>query len=111
MTVLTIRAHKRYAARQPVTLRRPEGGAACTGLLIELSSEGFRISNLGRQGLAVGEPVIVELHDLVFHGKIRWSHDGIAGVRLDRALFANQLSDLLARGRGEAPMEVRRYGT
>ncbi|HLV06191.1 MAG TPA: PilZ domain-containing protein [Croceibacterium sp.] len=111
MTVLTIRAHKRYAVRQPVTLRRLGGGAPCGGLMIELSSEGFRISNLRREPLTIGEPVVVEFNERAFHGKIRWAHDGIAGVRLDRALFTSELHDLVARGRGETPPEVRRYGT
>jgi hypothetical protein len=34
MTVLTIRAHKRYATRQPVRLRAGRAKAVC-GLLIE----------------------------------------------------------------------------
>ena len=36
-------------------------------------------------------------------------HDGIAGVRLDMALFSNQLAEPIALGRGE-PGELR-YGT
>ena len=111
MTVLTIRAHKRYAVRQPVLLGKP-GAKPVSGLMIELSSEGVRISNLGRPGFEIGEPVTVELDDRKFHGRIRWYHDGIAGVRLDAALYSNQLSDLIALGRGECPAgEVRRYGT
>ena len=38
MTVLTIRAHKRYAVRQTVTLRRP-GEAPASGLMIDVKSE------------------------------------------------------------------------
>src|SRR5688572_12261975 len=110
MTVLTIRAHKRYAVRQPVSLGKP-GEKPITGLMIELSSEGVRISNLGRPGLVIGEPVTVEIDELKFHGKIRWTHDGIAGVRLDNPLFNNQLGDLIARGRNEACGDERRYGT
>ena len=110
MTVLTIRAHKRYAVRQPVRVRRP-GETPVGGLMFELSSEGFRISNLGRPGLTIGEAVVVELGELLYHGRIRWAHDGIAGIRLDKALFTNQLHDLIARGRGEVGAEIRRYGT
>ena len=110
MTVLTIRAHKRYAVRQPVRLAKP-GAKAVGGLMIELSSEGCRISNLGRPGFVVGEPVTVEIEELKFRGKIRWTHDGIAGVRLDTALFPSQMSELIALSRGEPPAEVRRYGT
>jgi hypothetical protein len=111
MTVLTIRAHKRYAVRQPVRLGKP-GGQPISGLMIELSSEGVRISNLGRPGLTIGEPVTVEIDERKYHGRIRWAHDGVAGVRLDHPLFNNELSDLIAIGRGEAPpVDVRRYGT
>ena len=110
MTVLTIRAHKRYAVRQPVSLAKPEGDAA-KGLMIELSSEGCRISNLGRRDYEVGEPVTVQVDDISLSGRIRWAHDGIAGVRLERALFGNQLSDLIARGRGEDQAQLAVYGT
>ena len=111
MTVLTIRAHKRYAVRQTVTLRRP-GEAPASGLMIELSSEGIRNSNLGRPGLTIGEPVTVEIDELTFNGRIRWAHDGVAGVRLEQALFTGQLNDLVARGRGQSPAsDIRRYGT
>jgi hypothetical protein len=110
MTVLTIRAHRRYAVRQPVLLGKP-GAAPVSGLMIELSSEGVRISNLGRPGFTIGEPVTVKVDDVTLRGRIRWTHDGIAGVRLDTALFTNELSELIARGRGELCGEVRRYGT
>ena len=108
MTVLTIRSHKRYAVRQAIRLRQT-GAKPVSGLMIELSSEGCRISNLGRPGFAVGEPVSVEVDGIELTGKLRWMHDGIAGVRLDTALFSNQLAELIARGRGEAG-ELR-YGT
>lgn len=111
MTVLTIRAHKRYAVRQPVLLGKP-GAAPVSGLMIELSSEGVRISNLGRPGFAIGDAVTVQIEDRKFNGRIRWYHDGIAGVRLDTALYSNQLGELIALGRGECPApDVRRYGT
>jgi hypothetical protein len=111
MTVLTIRASKRYAVRQPVRLDKP-GAQALGGLMIELSSEGCRISNLGRPGFVIGEPVTVEIDEMEFSGRIRWAHDGIAGVRFDTALYPTHLSELIARGRGESPVgEVRRYGT
>jgi hypothetical protein len=108
MTVLTIRAHKRYAVRQAVRLGKP-GAKPLDGLMIELSSEGIRISNLGRPSFDIGEPVTVQIDELKFRGKIRWSHDGIAGVRFDTALFPSQLGDLIARSRGEtvaAPAEA-----
>ena len=110
MTVLTIRAHRRYAVRQPVRLRR-DGEKALSGLMIELSSKGIRISNLGRPGLTIGEEVTVDVEGSKLHGYIRWTHDGIAGVRLGRALHPAQLGELIARGRGEAAAEMALYGT
>jgi hypothetical protein len=104
MTVLTIRSHKRYAVRQPVRLKAE--GEAARGLLIELSSEGCRISNLGHRTYTIGEPVTVELGDLELGGRIRWAHDGIAGVRLDQALYSSQLSELVARDRGVSQARV-----
>ena len=105
MTVLTIRAHKRYAVRQPVRLGKP-GVTPAKGLLIEMSSEGFRISNLGRCEYAIGEEVTVEVGELTLGGRIRWAHDGIAGVRLENPLYPNQLGELIARDRGIAQARV-----
>jgi hypothetical protein len=79
--------------------------------MIELSSEGARISNLGRPGFTIGEDVTVDVEGSKLHGYIRWTHDGIAGVRLNRALHPAELGELIARGRGEAAAEVALYGT
>jgi hypothetical protein len=100
MTVLTIRSHKRYATRQKVRLcgadERP-----IEGLLIELSSEGYRISNLGSAAtFSIGQEVTVEIDDDKYAGRIRWAHNGLAGVRLDSALHTHQIAGLLAQGRG-----------
>jgi len=108
MTVLTIRSHKRYAVRQPVRLAK-SGATPAQALMIELCSEGCRISNLGQAQYAVGEEVTLEVDDLSLSGRIRWAYNGLAGVRLENALFPRQLSDLIARGRGEG--EIARYGT
>ncbi len=105
MTVLTIRSHKRYAVRRPVQLGKP-GDAPAKGLLIELSSEGCRISNLGRRDYTIGEPVTVELGELSLGGRIRGMHDGIAGVRLEHPLFPSQLGELIALDRGLAQARV-----
>ena len=114
MTVLTIRAHKRYAVRQPVRLAAPDDQAV-GGLLIELSAEGCRISNLGGAEFSVGERVAVHVDGISLPGRIRWAHDGLAGVRLDPALHTHQLADLVSLGRGgrlaDTAEDVRRYGT
>lgn len=108
MTVLTIRAHRRYAVRQIVHLQRADERHV-QGLMIELSSEGCRISNVKRGTYAAGDEIALEIGETRLHGRIRWAHDGVVGVRLDKALFSNQLSDLIAIGRGED--EIVRYGT
>ncbi|MBO9519024.1 MAG: hypothetical protein J7493_13240 [Porphyrobacter sp.] len=110
MTVLAIRTCKRHAVRRIVQLAKA-GRKAVDGLMIELSSEGCRISNLGRSGFIVGEAVTVEVGEKTFHGHVRWVHDGIAGVRFDQALFNSELNGLIAYCRGEGPGEARRYGT
>jgi hypothetical protein len=108
MAVFTIRTHKRYAVRHAVSLHKADGRPA-EGLLIELSSEGCRISNLKRGEHIAGETVTVEIGDVALHGRVRWAHDGVAGVRLDNALFSSQLAELVAMGRCER--EIVRYGT
>ena len=109
MTVLTIRAHKRYAVRQSIWLRRPLDGFQVTGWMIEMSTEGCRISNLGSADFSTGDQIIVEGDELKLVGQIRWTRQGIAGVRLDKPLLPEELSAHLLRRCGEvAPV---RYGT
>ena len=108
MTVLTIRSHRRYAVRQIVNLQK-RGARTAQGLMIELSSEGCRISNLQRGDYTAGEEVTLEIGEMARHGRIRWAHDGVVGVRLDNALFSGQLSNLIALDRGQE--EIVRYGT
>jgi hypothetical protein len=100
--ILTIRAHKRYSVRHVVELLGALDGNRRSGLMIELSSEGCRISGLGGCGLAPGDAVAVECEGMELAGRICWVHSGIAGVRLDRPLTARELSAQLASLRGEA---------
>ena len=108
MTVLTIRACKRYATRQKVRLRS-EREQAIEGLLIELSAEGCRISNLGCTTFDTGQSVTLAIGDDEYHGRIRWSREGIAGVRLDPALHYHEVAGLLEAGRNSVPALL--YGT
>ena len=101
MSVLTIRAHRRYALKMPAKLRKT-GGKPAACLLIELSQHGARISNLGERTYAQGEEV--ELHTdcgKTLGGIIRWAHDGLAGVQLARSLHLPELSELLQANRQE----------
>jgi len=106
MTVLTIRSHKRYATRQNVRLKAGPS-KPIEGLLIELSAEGVRISNLRGVNFDIAQEVTVRIGDADYHGKIRWSHDGIAGVRLDRALHCHEIAGRLEQGRAAAAEPMR----
>ncbi|MEO6389143.1 MAG: PilZ domain-containing protein [Croceibacterium sp.] len=108
MAVLTIRAHKRYAVRQFVTLRKA-GEEPAKGLLIELSSEGCRISNVKRGMFEAGDGVTLKFDELTLQGYIRWAHNEVVGLRLEHALYNGQLGEMIARGRCED--EIVRYGT
>ena len=108
MSVLTIRSHKRYALRQSVRLSAP-GLRAARGLLIELSAEGCRVSGLPDVRLAAGAPVTLRIDaDLALEAQVRWTREGIVGLRLVRPLHRARLEELLALCRGP---ETRRYGT
>lgn len=108
MTVLTIRAHKRYAVRQTVRLKT-ENGRPVKGLMIELSTEGCRISNLGANAFTEGETVAVDCGNRMLHGVIRWAHDGFAGVRLGKPLLGRELATWI--GKDRVCEEPARYGT
>lgn len=111
MSVLTIRAHRRYAMRMPAKFEQ-EGRQAAECLLIEISQAGIRVSNLGERKCAVGEEVtLVTKCGTRLPGSIRWAHDGLAGVQLAAPLYLRELSDLLNsyhRDYGDANLS---YGT
>lgn len=107
MASLGIKSHARYAVRDHVSVHKANG-VCVAGLLIELSTQGCRISNLGNATFAHEEPVIVIMDGRELSGRVRWSHDGIAGIRLEIPLIARQLADLVAWARPEPPL---RYGT
>ncbi len=99
VSVLVIRAHKRFAVRRSVMLR---GGPVKKrgGLMIELSSEGCRISNADSLSYTADQDVTVELDDGTrLPGKVRWAHDGFVGVRFAQALRQGELADLLETSR------------
>src|SRR5438067_1001759 len=99
MTVLTIRSCKRYAVRHSVMVSCADG-LPTSGLLIEVSQEGCRISNLGQTPFRTGDRVAVRLDETYLGGHVRWAADGVVGVRFSEALFAGQLNELLTQSRG-----------
>ena len=111
MTVLTIRSSRRYAMRLPVWLRTGKARSVAA-LLIEISQDGARISNLGRKCYEPGEPVtllVAKGHEL--EGVIRWAHDGLAGMRFDTALNLAGLSGILDLRHAPSETLRQRYGT
>ncbi|ANU07799.1 PilZ domain-containing protein [Paraurantiacibacter namhicola] len=106
MSVLVIRSHKRYATRRVVTLVRKRR-ANVQALMIELSSQGCRLSGLGRAKLDEGDLVTLLVgEDTSWSARVRWAHDGVAGLRLERTLYKHELEAVLQQ-RGS----MRSYGT
>lgn len=109
MTILTIRSHTRFALRQTVRLTG-EGSRPVTGLMIELSADGCRISGLAKARLATDQLVEIAFENettLACH--VRWSKNGVVGLRLLKPLSNAELAEILSQSRG--PVEIRRYGT
>lgn len=78
--------------------------------MIELSSEGCRISNAESGAFTADQSVTLDLGDERLDGRIRWAHGGIVGVKFARALRSGELNALIEASR--APLgEERRYGT
>jgi len=109
MAVLTIRAHKRFGVCRRVRLHRGHD-EPLDGLLIELSLEGCRISNVNPDLFAVEQQVTVTIDNRPpFRAFVRWNHDGMIGLRLVQPLHHAELADLITHCRGvdEVP-EARR---
>ena len=108
MAVLIIRAHKRFAACRAVRIHG-EGGGACEGLLIELSQEGCRISNVDLEEARVDTKVRIDIegwHSL--DAQVRWRRDRIIGFRLLRPLHTAELAELLTFCRQPTPVGIAR---
>lgn len=85
--------------RLPVELHKA-GGKPAQGLLIELSAQGARISNVGQRTYEEGEAITLELGDgRQLAGTVRWAHDRVVGVRLAPALHLPEMSQLIATNR------------
>lgn len=108
MSVLTIRSHKRFAVRRSINLHETSGGKR-GGLMIELSSEGCRISGVNSLAYTIDQQVTLEFDDGErYAGRVRWAHDGFVGVKFACALRPAELGAMLEVSR-MAP--ERRYGT
>jgi hypothetical protein len=113
MTILTIRKHQRFAVRREAGLQI-KGRASRTGLLVELSLEGCRMSIVGAAKFAVGQTVKVNVAGYgALKAQVRWSDTGVLGMRFDQPLHVAELNELLAACRPEFANDslVRAYGT
>jgi hypothetical protein len=111
MTTRAISSASRYAMRVPISLCT--GSApACSGLLIELSQDGMRISGLGQLQLDTDQIVSLSVNgSQPLSGTIRWARDGIAGIRLDKPLHLAEMEVLLDYNHAFQQQEIPRYGT
>jgi hypothetical protein len=114
VSVLIIRAHKRFAVCHRVGLRKP-GRRSVDGLLIELSLEGCRISGVDpRGGFALDEAVVLSIDGAdPLEARIRWLRDGTVGLRFPRPLSMAALEYLIRLCRGEMAQAApqRAFGT
>lgn len=112
VSFLTIGNNKRFALRQAVSLRGPDGGIL-EGLLVEMSLSGCRISNLGKHALRLHDEVTAMLDGFDgLRAYVRWVGDGIVGLRLHRPLHCDGLERILGHCRtAQRGGELLRYGT
>ena len=96
MSVLIIRAHTRFAVRSNAKLRLPRRRAV-EALLIELSIEGGRLSNLPASAtFAIGDTVLLGLAGAApIEARVRWVDRGTIGLRFARPLSFASLEALV----------------
>jgi hypothetical protein len=111
---LIIRAHKRFAVCRGARLCKP-GKRAVDGLLIELSLDGCRISNLGADSFAVDQLVTLRVQGApAIDSRVRWVREGTIGLRFVQPLRAAGLDRLIRVCRGETDttaVPLRAFGT
>jgi len=119
VTVLVIRAHKRYAVRQAASLapgqsRRGPGAKPHSGLLIELSLEGCRLGQIDDSQFATGQDVTLHVPGFKPRtAQVRWSHGNCVGLRFEAPLHVAELDSLVRACRLDTPPAPadRAYGT
>lgn len=101
MTIRVLRSKMRFAVRSKARLRKA-GSRAVPGLLVELSLEGCRISNVNHTRFALGQIASVQVdgHETL-EGHVRWAHDGFVGLRFVHPLHTAALDRLIDVCRGD----------
>ena len=108
MAVFVIRSGPRHAVRQVVSITDAHGNQQ-SALLIELSQDGCRLSQLHAIALEDDQPLTISVagtQDL--NARVRWRRDATAGLLLDRPLHRAELAALVDRCRSASPPEALR---
>lgn len=109
MSILVIRAHKRFAVRGNARLGRP-GRRRAPGLVIELSLDGARISGVPSCGYAPGDATCLAIDGWEpMACEVRWAGEATIGLRFVQPLHIGALERLIHLCRSEEP--ARAYGT
>lgn len=94
MSILVIRTSKRFAVCRPAKVGT--GAKPLKGLLIELSQEGCRISNIAA-GFETGQLTTIRIDGFPpMDGTVRWARDGSVGLRFTTPLHKPALDSLIA---------------
>lgn len=91
VSIRILRAHRRHAVRTGATLSAVPGA-----LLIELSAEGARVSQVDHRAFAEGQCVVLEIAGQPPMGaQVRWAHDRCVGLQFDVPFHAADLAALV----------------
>lgn len=115
MSVITIRAHKRFGVCRGAQVRiafpthDDRDDTIHQGLLIELSLDGCRVSGLSSED--VPEDAIVTIAPEgadPFEARVRWSNCNSLGFRLERPFHIPELDRMIRTCRGEFDKDMHR---
>ena len=113
MTILAIRAHRRFAVCRRARVSG-SGRRGSDALLIELSLDGCRIGNVDSARFAIDQVLRIAIDgDDAFDARVRWLGDRTLGLRFVKPMHVPALDRLirLCRGEGESAGSARAYGT
>lgn len=111
MTHYSALARRRFALRMPVELLGEELGKI-GGLLIELSQDCARVSQLPMGELQSGALVTLETPcGMRRPARVRCASNGTASLRFENALHLPELGALIEANRASSPEAELHYGT
>lgn len=85
----------------------PDGGGAVEGLLIEISTQGCRISQVDEARIMPGAPVTVLINGFAgLAAEVLRAHDALVGLRFAKPLTRASLTQILESHR-DPPLQLR----